>query len=318
MSNVTAKEQTWVEMLGWLADAPLFIDRNQIGRFYDAVIRPEFETDAVTVELSEENIRQLKLSAKAGAEFDLGGLAKLLTYFPGLKLTAEAGAENSEENKRGITQTSQTRVISNPQRQLEHLIFHYLSKHVDRLRLVNDPAQDWWRIPAEVKLVPRQFVFLDLHGESEAGEGKGTRLIPTAAEFENGKIIQLYDKLIHRLGKKAGSVPIRYPEKSTGEKPLKESRREYWAWFQTHFSAVQAMEVVEEAASDNGRIRWVDYRLPLDEHGDTLHLHVAPACEYDTGTFAYNLIKRGFKHGIRLVGTLKSEPDMNVLAIYDK
>ena len=29
-------------------------------------------------------------------------------------------------------------------------------------------------------------------------------------------------------------------------------------------------------------------------------------------------IKRGYKHGIRLVGTLKSEPDMNVLAIYER
>jgi hypothetical protein len=45
---------------------------------------------------------------------------------------------------------------------------------------------------------------------------------------------------------------------------------------------------------------------------------MVPAATYDTGTFAYNFIKRGYKHGIRLVGTLKSEPDMNVLAIYEK
>jgi hypothetical protein len=78
------------------------------------------------------------------------------------------------------------------------------------------------------------------------------------------------------------------------------------------------MIAVEEAASNNGRIRWIDYRVPVTREGDTLHLHVCPAGKYDTGVFAYNFIKRGFKHGLRLVGTLKSEPDMNVLAIYEK
>ena len=68
----------------------------------------------------------------------------------------------------------------------------------------------------------------------------------------------------------------------------------------------------------HGRIRWIDYRVPLTKDGDTLHLHISPTETYDTGVFAYNFIKRGHKHGLRLVGTLKSEPDMNVLAIYDK
>ncbi|MCA9045229.1 MAG: hypothetical protein KDA69_12960, partial [Planctomycetaceae bacterium] len=74
----------------------------------------------------------------------------------------------------------------------------------------------------------------------------------------------------------------------------------------------------EKAASQHGRIRWIDFRVPISEQGDTLHLHVVPAAKYDTGVFAYNFVKRGFKHGLRLVGTLKSEPDMNVLAIYER
>jgi hypothetical protein len=78
------------------------------------------------------------------------------------------------------------------------------------------------------------------------------------------------------------------------------------------------MLAVEAAATQHGRIHWIDYRLPLTQDGDTLHLHICPAGKYDTGVFAYNFIKRGFKHGARLVGTLKSEPDMNVLAIYEK
>ncbi len=78
------------------------------------------------------------------------------------------------------------------------------------------------------------------------------------------------------------------------------------------------MEVVEAAASTNGRIRWIDYRLPLTDEGDTLHLHICSASKYDAGVFGYNFIKRGYKHGLRIVGTLKSEPDMNVLAIYER
>ena len=45
---------------------------------------------------------------------------------------------------------------------------------------------------------------------------------------------------------------------------------------------------------------------------------VAPRGDYATGIFAYNFINRGLKHGLRLVGTLKSEPDLNVLAIFER
>ncbi len=75
---------------------------------------------------------------------------------------------------------------------------------------------------------------------------------------------------------------------------------------------------VEQAAATNGRIRWIDFRLPLTTEGDTLHLHIVAGGEFDTGVLAYNFIKRGYKHGLRLVGTMKSEPDMNVLAVFEK
>jgi len=34
--------------------------------------------------------------------------------------------------------------------------------------------------------------------------------------------------------------------------------------------------------------------------------------------FAYNLIRRGWRYGLRIVGSLKSQPALNVLAIYAK
>jgi hypothetical protein len=75
---------------------------------------------------------------------------------------------------------------------------------------------------------------------------------------------------------------------------------------------------VEKVVGDGGRIRWIDYRVPLLKDGKTAHLHVSGRGAYDTGVFAYNLIRRGFRHGLRLVGTVKSAPDINVLAIFEK
>lgn len=49
-----------------------------------------------------------------------------------------------------------------------------------------------------------------------------------------------------------------------------------------------------------------------------LHLHVVAHGDYDTGVFAYNLIRRGERYGLRIVGSLKSQPALNVLAIYEK
>jgi hypothetical protein len=125
--------------------------------------------------------------------------------------------------------------------------------------------------------------------------------------------VQLFDKL-----KKDGEAPPAYPDRAPTLEQLRADRRAYWQWFDENFSATKAMLVVEEAIAENGRIHWIDYRVPITRDGDTLHLHVSPAGKYDTGVFAYNFVKRGYKHGLRLVGTLRSEPSMNVLAIYDK
>lgn len=103
------------------------------------------------------------------------------------------------------------------------------------------------------------------------------------------------------------------------ELSLRPQRRDYWKWFETNFNATKAMVAIEAAASEaSGPLRWIDYRLPLNVYGDTLHLHVVPAGQHDVGVFAYNMVKRGEKHGLRLVGTLRSEPDLNVLAVFDK
>jgi hypothetical protein len=135
-----------------------------------------------------------------------------------------------------------------------------------------------------------------------------------AAEFDNGVI----DPVFVKIEAKSGERSPTYPEGAGARTESMQQYQDYWKWFDKNFSAVRLMEVVEKSASANGRIRWIDYRVPLTNDGHTLHLHISPAAKYDTGVFAYNTIKRGHSHGLRLVGTMKSGPDMNVLAIYEK
>ncbi|HEX8393890.1 MAG TPA: hypothetical protein VF665_16225 [Longimicrobium sp.] len=316
MSKTGLDEKSTVGMLGWLADSPLYIDAQQVERFYDAVVKPEGKEGTVTIEFSSEVTQEIKQTLEIGAEIGVPSLlGNLFSFLP--KLNLKGAQDKTAGETSGSSHMIELHPISNPQRQLEHLTLHYLANHRSRLCLVSDPASTEWRDPATIRRVPRELVFLDLPGEAEH-ETFRTCLIPTAAEFEDGKIVLLYDELVGRLKEKAGSEPISYPERAPEGRTLSDARKEYWGWFHGHFSATKAMVVVEKAASDHGRLRWIDYRVPLTGEGDTLHLHMVPAATYDTGTFAYNFIKRGYKHGIRLVGTLKSEPDMNVLAIYEK
>jgi len=300
--------------LGWLADAPLFIDSDLVERFYDAVVKPETLQGETTLEITEETIRRLEGKLNLGADMTPSGFLSLIKgIFPSIKGSVDI--EGSHEQSRAATSTITLHPIHTPQRQLIQLVLHYLVNLPGRLFLVSRALQKEWREEENIKQIPRQLVFLNLPSYKEAHELgiPETKIIPTAAEFTNGKIELLYNN----LRAKNGENPPPYPEKGSIEE-LRASRRTYWQWFDKNYSAIQAMITVEEAASRNGRIRWIDYRLPISPDGDTLHLHVCPAGNYDTGILAYNFIKRGFKHGLRLVGTLKSEPSMNVLAVYDK
>lgn len=303
--------------LFWLEDAPLFADSMLIERFYDAVASPENREKSMGLEITESTIASLRgklnLEASVTSEKLASFLAPLFAFIkPTLKGAGEA--EGSSQSTGSFKQTIQLEPISTPQRQLKQLALYYLVNYSNRIFFVDNPSATGWRSQEVISEVPRAVVFIALPGAAEATE-KGwpqTKLIPTAAEFENGAIVQLYREL-----KFSDAAVPEYPEKGP-ETDLMAKRREYWAWFDENYSATKAMVAIEEAASKNGRIRWIDYRLPLSKDGDTLHLHVCPAGEYDSGVLAYNFVKRGFKHGIRLVGTLKSEPDVNVLAVYDR
>jgi hypothetical protein len=303
----------------WLADAPLFIDTDQVGRFYDAIARPQSKGGTTTVEISSETIKELsgKLGLEAGITTEkLAGLLfpLLALVKPSAKITAEG--EVAKKSSEGSSVSIELIPVESPERQLEALTLFYLANYQKRIFFADFQSSADWRDPKSIRAVPRSLVFLDLPGRDEATQ-KGsiqTKLIPMAAEFENGKIVEIYKELLAVNGER----PPKYVDRAENPEQLVEKRKEYWQWFEKHFSAVTALVAIEKAASENGRIRWIDYRMPLTTNGDTLHLHICPRGAYDTGVLAYNFVKRGSTHGLRLVGTLKSEPDLNVLAIYEK
>ena len=296
------------QSLLWLGDSPMFIDTVQVQSFYDAVIRPEYEQDSVL----------LSNSITTGTE--IAGGINVGSAFPWVKAEAQVSAQRTRQRQKGNQVT--LKPVHNAQRQLEHLSLYYVDRYLTgdypRVRMVTckkaddgqptfdvEPQGADWDDPALIRRSPRVLLFIDLP--------EGTRFVPTALETVEGKVLTLYDQLAHAIAPE-GEEPPAYP----GSSPEKQDERdEYWAWFDKNFSDVKAMEVVEKTV-ETDRIDWIDYRVGMGSGKHFLHLHVSGRGNYDTGTFAYQFIKRGSKHGLRLVGTLKSEPDMNVLAIFEK
>lgn len=305
-----------LKALFWLGDAPLFIDEPLVARFFDAIVRPKYERLAITEESEEET--EDKILATIGVSAT-GGL-KLPEWLKPIKFEASGKAEASGETREHIRSrtVSQLKPIWNAERQLEELARHYLARHPERLIGGTGPLVEgvvkgpWYDAPAEYFTeVPRVLAFLDLPS--------GTQLIPTAAEFADGKVVLLYNDLVKALKTDTGGPAEVYPDnREDTPEQLRVKRKEYWATFQQFFSSRKAMIVVEEASEKHGRINWIDFRLAMDNNGSTLHLHLAPNGQFDAGVFGYNFVRRAEKHGVRVVGTLKSEPDMNVLALYDK
>lgn len=295
------------EELLWLLDAPLFIDAMQVEAFYDAVLRPDYAGD--TVVLSD--------SVSTDASFE-GGLTvgAGIPWFGKGELEARTSLGRCREHERAGT----VRVVSNAYRHLLALAMHYAGSKPGRLVLAHPHAAGGsiktaartavdLTDPAFVTQTPRALVFLDLL--------PGTKFMPTAIELEDGRVRTLFGELAAAQQEAEQEAPPEYPK--PGAPP--EKRDKYWQWYATYFKDREALRVVEAAVAEK-RISWIDFRVPLgtdpEKSGPFLHLHIVARGVYDTGVFAYNFIARGYKHGVRIVGTLKSEPDLNVLAIFDR
>lgn len=316
--------------LGWLADSPLFIDGDRIESFYNAVVNPTYQEEEVKLQVTKNTSERIKTNFGVTGKLSLGSLG---TLFAGLLPTFEVGAEAKQEREQIQAEEEFNEIImrpiNTPQSQLVQLTLHYLINQPERLFLVDDlsepskrsgsSSKGFWRDPQTISEVPRELVFLNLPSREEARKHEDllpTKLIPITVEFDNGEVEFLYNRL-----KGDQEWPPTYPEDLNEDKEpgqLAAERKKYWREFERSFSPRRSMMAIEDAAKGRGRMRWITYRVPLTKEGDTIHLSVSPAQKYDTGTFIYTLIRHGYEHGLRLVGTLRSEPSINVLAIYER
>lgn len=292
---VQGNQEIVPEALLWAKDAPLFIDDANLARFYDAVVLPAVkENTPFKLKISEGHKRDLQ--AKTGAKGKVG-LASWLSSI--LSTEVEVSAEG--QVSRGRTSTFEGEVtlepISTPQRQLVQLIVYYALNQPERLLIGSiDEALEWQRSGMSAGS-PRALTFIDLPPE--------TKFIPMAAEFSDGTVVTLFDKL-HRP---SGPEQPRFS---------RDNKRDYWRYFVDHFDAGRSVDAIEKASSGKGKIEWIDLRVPLNDRPDMMHVHLEARGRYFTGALAYMIVRRSLGHGLRVVGTLKDGPDINVMALYEK
>ena len=204
---------------------------------------------------------------------------------------------------------------------MEEVAAVYADDHPDRLvfigtdggaRTFGGGPLDLERLAGEAETPPRLLVFIDVPAE--------TPLLPMACELKSGRTRLLFEDFIARRWLDDEDEP-KYPPDNTADI---DARREYWTALVKRFSSRVAMEVVEQGTSDPNRpdtaerFTWIDFRMPIGTDGDTIHLHLVPDGRDPIGTFGYNFVRRGYRHGVRIVGTMKAGLDVNVLALFDR
>lgn len=323
-----------LKSMDWVFDAPLFIDDELVFAYHESVVMPQASV------LLEEHFSQsqqhmavdvrgeIEASASPGWLADTL-LGKLFSAKVGVR--GEAGVDvqtDSADSKRLVI-----RQVDSAHRRLVHLAAWYMAQHPSRVQFVSITSKEvtavdgegkniseTWADESRLSEMPRLLTFLDIVSGSD---GREIPIVPMAAEYKSGFV----DTIFRRLkGPDDNPLHTDYPQPSasTDKGTLLDNRRGYWRNFMDHFDAIKSMNAVEDGRreeqkdTDSGPIHWIDYRVPIGVSGDTLHLHFEPRGRYPVGTFAYNLVKRGSGHGLRLIGTLKSEPDLNVLAAYEK
>ncbi len=297
--------------LWWLTDAPMFIDRALIGRIHDALIWPEFR------ETYEEKTEFKHLKTTYKAEGSVGGEAEIklpeLLEWLAPKLKAKAALEGTvqregEESTQHIVKGER---VESAERKLNDIVVEYLAEFPERVLFLDVPGGVFSNYKGTVALddldqfldkPPRPLVFVNIR--------KGALLFPTMAEMEGGGFRPIFPALDEKFLSGENPTP-RYDDAD------QEKRKKYWAAIERNFRSRTAMQELEKAC-EGDRIGWIDFRILFDGDGDTGHLHIVPAGTTHAGVFGYNFVHRGYKYGCRLVASLKSGRDLNVLAIYER
>lgn len=323
-----------LERLWFVADTPLFLDGDLVERFYDAVFRPEVELASKSETLANEFSAKIAGGAKVSAEVS-PKMPPFLSLF-GLdvlnaKASAEASVSGEGNTKRTKTGAVNYVAVKSTERRLEKLISLYAEKYGRRLFWIDASLKSghnmkdvgmrlsWGQMANELdKPGPRPIVILDLE--------PGSKLMPMYGELMNGKGCELIkDYLSERARKDENEYPI--PKYPSSKLPLDEQshlRRQYWEKVNERFESGDVLRVIETAAGDErARFDWIDFRAMIDlvqseEMIEPPHLHFMARGAYPTGNFAYQLVRRGHRHGLRLIGTLKKGQDINILAAYER
>lgn len=304
-TRMSEKTQIW-----FVTDIPLFIDDVAVRQLYDALHRPEFET--VSRNLADNWSEGTQSTDEATLEAEVG-LAPVVKG----KGSVKSGKGRSTE-KGGATSLDQEANRSAEMR-LEQILRFYEANFPHRvlwtsvnslvLEDLNGTSINWTSVDGIFGIrAPRPLIVLDLLPRS--------KLLPMMSETVDGKLQQLYKEFRKATGKES-ELPLYPSDMALGGD---EEAKEYWRALDKVFETAFAMDAVENSTSAGSRIDWIDYRLIGKLSDDELlpiHLHLCPRGRYSTGTFAYQTIRRGYKYGLRMVGTLKKGEDINVLAIYE-
>jgi hypothetical protein len=299
--------------LWWLADAPQFIDRDLVYRLHDAVVWPDLEDVSVEAQKLEEIHTFIKGGGELEASADISAPGFLDYFLPKVKARATVKAEGGRDSLQ--TEQIQTvgKVIKTPERLLNELVLAYLEFFPDRLLFVEVPGGNYSNLNGSLGQAtvdelltspPRPIVFVNVLQRSV--------IMPTMAEMDNGGFRPIYKILeTEFLGNKSA---VSYPDDD--DPSADQARLNYWNALKVDFRSRRAMQVLEQSC-EIGRIGWIDFRILFNDKGDTAHLHIVPAGAYYAGTFGYNFVHRAYRYGCRIVGSLKSGNDVNVLAIYE-
>jgi hypothetical protein len=322
-----------LESLWFLADTPMFVDGVLISRLYDAVFRPEVEiashSDADTKELAGKVSAIAKASGEAQIQVP-PWLAAFGLDVAKAKAAFEASASGEGSKRNANTATSTYLVVKSDERYLEKVVSLYVQKYRRRLfwvsgnldggRSLAEPHRHltWQEMEGELdKPGPRPLVILDFP--------KGSKLMPTYGELANAKGCPLVaDYLAKRVKNQEGYAMPRYPSGDMTMEDRTNKRREYWQQVHHGFDSQAVQQTVEAAAGEEkSRFDWIDFRALVDLDQvpalrEPPHLHFVSRGEHSTGTFAYQMVRRADRFGIRMIGTLKSGQDINVMAVYER
>ena len=293
--------------LWFLIDIPLFIDAVGIGQLFDAMIRPEWR------EIGRLRTEGKTDGATVTGKGELSGGVNIPLFLKTeAKVALEGGLSSQVTGSTAVTEESNR----SPEMSLEKIVNHYVADFPERLLYVtgdletltdlNGTTYTWDSVDTLFQQAGiRPLVVLDLD--------PGVKLMPMFAETVEGEDIALFKRLTEALGIKRMLPPP--GDRHQPDYAVKQAL--HWDAYAHAFDSELAMRVVESARA---RLHWIDYRVcAKGVFGvSPLHLNILARGAYANGTFAYKFVRRADHVGIRIIGTLKRDKDVNVLGIYER